>query len=161
GSSISDGLPVESGSGLGCGKGPVRRRAVDQAIACHDGFIALYEAEVDGLYAFFVRRVSPSIAEELTAETFAAAFASLEPAAPAPPPPPHPPPPAPPRGGSRPPPHPPPPHPRGGARGRGGPGARRRPPPPPPADDEAGLDEDAVLGRIVASDDWRGVVEEL
>ena len=29
------------------------------------------------------------------------------------------------------------------------------------ADDEPGLDEDAVLGRIVASDDWRGVVEGL
>ena len=51
---------------------------MDQAIACHDGFVALYEAEVDGLYAFFVRRVSPSVAEELTAETFAAAFASLD-----------------------------------------------------------------------------------
>lgn len=124
---------------------------MDRAIVYHDGFIALYEAEVDGLYAFFARRVSPSVAEELTAETFAAAFASLghhDPTL-----------------GS---------HPawlmgialnvlrhhyrserrRLGAVGRLSGGAR-------PSEDEAGLDEDAVLGRIVASDDWKGVVEEL
>ena len=125
---------------------------MDQAIACHDGFIALYEAEVDGLHAFFVRRVSLSVAEELTAETFAAAFASLDHHDPA--------------LGS---------HPawlmgialnvlrhhyrserrRLGAVGRLSGHAAR------PSDDESGLDEDAVLGRIVASDDWRGVVEEL
>lgn len=117
-----------------------------------EGFIALYEDEVDGLYAFFARRVSRSVAEELTAETFAAAFASLDHHDPA--------------LGSRPawlmgialnvlrrhyrserr---------RLGAVGRlWGHGAR-------PADDDPGLDEDAVLGRIVASADWRGVVEEL
>jgi len=125
---------------------------VDQAIAHQAGFIALYEAEVDGVYAFFGRRVSPSLAEELTAETFAAAFASLDHHDPA--------------LGS---------HPawlmgialnvlrhhyrserrRLGAVGRLRGHTVRR------ADDEPGLDEDAVLGRIVASDDWRGVVEGL
>ncbi|HEX7131148.1 MAG TPA: RNA polymerase sigma factor [Iamia sp.] len=125
---------------------------MDQAIVCHDGFIALYVSEVDSVYAFFARRVSPSAAEELTAETFAAAFASLDHHDPA--------------LGT---------HPawvmgialnvlrhhyrserrRLGAVGRlWGHTARQ-------ADDEPGLDEDAVLGRIVASDDWRGVVEEL
>jgi RNA polymerase sigma factor (sigma-70 family) len=125
---------------------------VDQAIVGHDAFIALYEAEGDGVYAFFARRVSPSLAEELTAETFAAAFASLDHHDPA--------------LGS---------HPawlmgialnllrhhyrserrRLGAVGRLWSHTTR------PSDDETGLDEDAVLGRIVASDDWRGVVEEL
>jgi RNA polymerase sigma factor (sigma-70 family) len=125
---------------------------VEHGIAGNEDFIALYEAEVEGLYAFFARRVSPSAAEELTAETFAAAFASLEHHDPA--------------LGS---------HPawlmgialnvlrhhyrserrRLGAVGRLSGHTGR------PSDDEAGLDEDAVLGRIVASDDWRGVVEGL
>lgn len=125
---------------------------MDQRIVGHTGFVALYEAEVDGVHAFFVRRVSPSLAEELTAETFAAAFASLDHHDPA--------------LGS---------HPawlmgialnvlrhhyrserrRLGAVGRLWGHTTR------PSDDESGLDEDAVLGRIVASDDWRGVIEEL
>lgn len=123
-----------------------------QAIAGHEEFVALYEAEVDVLYGFFARRVSPSVAEELTAETFASAFASLDHHDPA--------------LGT---------HPawlmgialnvlrhhyrserrRLGAVGRLGGHVPR------PADDETGFDEDAVLGRIVASDDWRGVIEIL
>ena len=125
---------------------------MEEATACHEAFVDLYEAEVDALYGFFARRVSPSVAEELTSETFAAAFASLDHHDPY-------------RGTQpawlmgialnllrhhyrserR----------RLGAVGRLWGRAAR------PADDERGLDEDAVLGRIVASDDWRGVVETL
>lgn len=125
---------------------------MDHATGTRDAFGALYEAEVAGLHAFFARRVSPSVAEELAAETFVAAYASLDQHDPA--------------LGTRPAwlmgialnvlRH----HYRSerrrlGAVGRlGGRTAR-------PADVERGLDEDAVLGRIVASADWRGVVEGL
>lgn len=125
---------------------------MDHTTAGDEGFIDLYEAEVDALYAFFARRVSPSAAEELTAETFAAAFASLHHHDPA--------------LGSRaawlmgialnvlrrhyrserr----------RLGAVGRMWGHALRA------VEDEPGVDEDAVLGRIVASADWQGVVHSL